>query len=72
MHTFLGKTRQGERINFGYKDIRNTAKDHNFFNQERPRNVRVEFSTVEMEKDEKEFICSYFPLAALVSRLGYH
>ena len=72
MHTFLGKTTQGERINFGFNDIKNIAKDHNFFNQERSRNVRVEFSTVELDKDSKEISCSNFPLAALASRLGYH
>jgi hypothetical protein len=72
MPNFTGKTTQGERINFGFKDIRHNVKNNELVILDRSGDVFVKYSTVEVEKNGKEIIGSNFPLAALVSRLGYH
>jgi hypothetical protein len=50
MLTFTGKTIEGKRINFGFNDIRHIIKEDDFVILDRPRNVLVKFSTVEVEK----------------------
>ncbi len=72
MLNFSGKTIEGERINFGFNDIRHIVKEDDIVILDRPRGVLVKFSTLEIEKEEKEIKDSDFPPAALVSRLGYH
>jgi hypothetical protein len=72
MLNFSGKTIEGERINFGFNDIRHIVKEDDLVILDRPRGVLVKFSTLEVEKDEKEIKDLNFPPAALASRLGYH
>jgi hypothetical protein len=69
MLTFSGKTTQGERINFGFNDIRNIVKDNDIVILDKPRDVRVKFSTIEVEEYDKEIRGSSFPM---VARLGYY
>ena len=72
MLTFTGKTIEGERISFGFNDIRHIIKEDDFVILDRPREVLVKFSTVEVEKFGKEIGESDFPPAALAARLGYY
>jgi hypothetical protein len=72
MLNFSGKTIEGEKINFGFNDIRHIVKEDDLVILDRPKGVLVKFSTLEVEKDEKEISDSNFPLAALAARLGYH
>jgi hypothetical protein len=69
MINFTGKTIEGERIYFGFNDIRHIIKEDDFVILDRPGDILVKLSTVEVEKYEKEVRGSNFPLA---SRLGYH
>ena len=54
MLTFTGKTIEGEKINFGFNDIRHIIKEDDFVILDRPRDVLVKFSTVEVVKFGKE------------------
>jgi hypothetical protein len=72
MLNFTGKTIEGERINFGFNDIRHIVKEDDLVILDKPRGVLVKFSTLEVEKEEKEIRDSNFPPAALAARLGYH
>jgi hypothetical protein len=72
MLNFSGKTIEGERINFGFNDIRHIVKEDDLVILDRPRGVLVKFSTLEVEKDEKEIEDLNFLPAGLASRLGYH
>jgi hypothetical protein len=72
MLKFTGKATQEERINFGFNDIRNIVKQDDNATQDRPDDVLVKFSTIEIDKNETENGGSVFPLAALAARLGYH
>jgi hypothetical protein len=63
MLRFTGKTTQGENINFRFNDIRHIVKDDDLLILDRPSDVFVKFSTVEVEKYEKDFRGSNFPLA---------
>jgi hypothetical protein len=69
MLTFTGKTIEGERIIFGFNDIRHIIKEDDFVILDRPRDVIVKFSTVEVEKFGKEIGESNFPISV---RLGFH
>jgi hypothetical protein len=69
MLKFTGQTTQGERINFGFNDIRHIVKDADLVILDKPGDVLVKFSTVEVEKYGKEIGDSNFPPAALASRL---
>jgi hypothetical protein len=69
MLTFSGKTTQGERISFGPNDIRNIVKNNDIVILDKPRDIRVKFSTVQVEEYDKEIRGSSFPM---VARLGYH
>jgi hypothetical protein len=69
MLKFTGKTIEGERINFGFNDIRHIIKEDDFVILERPSEIIVKFSSIEVEKVEKEVSDSNFPLAV---RLGFH
>ena len=69
MLKFTGQTTQGDRINFGFNDIRHIVKDADLVILDRPREVLVKFSTVEVEKYGKEIGDSNFPPAASASRL---
>jgi hypothetical protein len=69
MLKFTGQTTQGERINFGFNDIMHIVKDADLVILDRPREVLVKFSTVEVEKYGKEIGDSNFPPAALASRM---
>jgi hypothetical protein len=68
----IGKTTHGEKINFGYNDIRHIVKDADLVILDRPREVLLKFSTVEVEKFGKENGDSNFPPDALAARLGFH
>jgi hypothetical protein len=72
MLNFSGETIHGERINFGLNDIKHIVRDADLVILDRPRDVIVKFSTVEVEKYGKEIGDSKFPLAAITARLGYH
>ena len=72
MLNFIGKTTQGERIIFGFNDIRHIVKDADLVILDRPRDVLVKFSTVEVKNYGKENSDSDCHLAGLASRLGYH
>jgi hypothetical protein len=72
MLNFKGKTIEGERINFGFNDIRHIVREDDLVILDRPGGVLVKFSTVEVEKVEKELSDSIFPPAALAARLGYY
>jgi hypothetical protein len=72
MLNFIGKTTQGERINFGFNDIRHIVKEADLVILDRPREVLVKFSTVEVENFGKEIGDSNYPQAALAARLGYY
>jgi hypothetical protein len=72
MLKFTGKTIEGERINFGFNDIRHIIKEDDFVILERPSEIIVKFSSIEVEKVEKEDSDLIFPLAALAARLGFH
>ena len=67
MLKFTGKTIEGERINFGFNDIRHIIKEDDFVILERPSEIIVKFSSIEVEKVEKEVSDSVFPLAALAA-----
>jgi hypothetical protein len=69
MLDFPGKSTQGERINFGFNNIRHIVKDDDLVIPDRSGDVLVKFSTLEVEKYGKEIGESNFPIA---SRLGYH
>ena len=70
MLNFTGKTMiKGERINFGFNDIRHIVKEDDLVILDGPSCILVKFSTVEVEKSRKEISDSNFPIA---SRLGYH
>jgi hypothetical protein len=69
MINFTGKTIEGEKINFGFNDIRHIIKEDDFVILDRPREVLVKFSTVEVEKVEKEVSDSNFPITV---RLGFY
>ena len=69
MINFTGKTIEGKKINFGFNDIRHIVKEDDIMILDRPREVLVKFSTVEVEKVEKEISDSIFPIAV---RLGFH
>ena len=69
MINFTGKTIEGEKINFGFNDIRHIVKEDDLVILDRPGGVLVKFSTLEVEKYVKEIGDSNFPIA---SRLGYH
>jgi hypothetical protein len=63
MLRFTGKTTKGERINFRFNDIRHIMKSDDLVILDRPGDVLVKFSTVEVEKYEKERRGSDFHLA---------
>lgn len=69
MIKFTGETTQGERINFGFYEIRHILKDADLVILDRPDDARVKFSTVEVDKYGKELIGAKFPIAG---RLGFH
>jgi hypothetical protein len=69
MLRFSGQTTQGDRINFRFNDIRHIVKDKDVVVLDRPDKVIVKFSSLEVEKYEKEIRGSDFPL---VVRLGFH
>lgn len=54
MLRFTGQTKEGDTINFRFNDIRHIVKDDDLVILDRPRDVFVKFSTVEVEKYEKE------------------
>jgi hypothetical protein len=54
MLNFTGETTQGERINFRFIDIKHIMKDADLVILDRPCEVLVKFSTVEVEKYGKE------------------
>ncbi len=54
MLKFTGETTQGDRINFKFDDIRHIVKDADLVILDRPCNVLVKFSTVEVEKYGKD------------------
>ena len=58
MLRFTGQTTQGDTINFRFNDIRHIVKDDDLVILDRPHDVLVKFSTVEVEKYEKEIIGS--------------
>ena len=60
MLRFTGQTTEGDTINFRFNDIRHIAKDDDLVFLDRPGNVLVKFSTVEVEKYEKEISDSNF------------
>jgi hypothetical protein len=72
MLNFSGKTIQGERIYFGFNDIRHIVKEDDLVILDWPEFVLVKLSTVEVEKYGKEIGDSIIPLTAVVARLGYH
>jgi hypothetical protein len=72
MLNFTGKTIEGERITFRFNDIRHIVKEDDLVVLDRPGDILVKFSTVEVEKFEKEVSDSNFPPDAIASRLGYH
>ncbi len=69
MLRFSGQTAQGDRINFRFNDIKHIVKDEDVVVLDRPDKVIVKFSSLEVEKYEKEIRGSDFPL---VVRLGFH
>lgn len=69
MLRFSGQTTQGDRINFRFNDIRHIVKDEDVVVLDRPDKVIVKFSSLKVEKYEKEIRGSDFPL---VVRLGFH
>ncbi len=69
MLNFTGKTPQGEIINFKFNEIRHIMKNADLVILERPRDVLVKFSTVEVKNYGKRNSDSYFRLAGLASRL---
>jgi hypothetical protein len=69
MLNFTGKTIEGERINFGFNDIRHIIKEDDLVILETPREIIVKFSSIEVEKYGNEIRGSNFPLAA---RLGFY
>ena len=69
MLNFTGKTIEGERIYFGFNDIRHIIKEDDFVILDKPGDILVKLSTVEVEKYEKEVRGSNLPLAV---RLGFH
>ena len=72
MLKFTGQTTQGDRINFGFNDIRHIVKDSDLVILDRPREILVKFSTVEVEKYGKEIGESNFLPTAFAARLGYY
>jgi hypothetical protein len=72
MLNFTGKTIEGERINFGFNDIRHIVKEDDLVILDNPREVLVKFSTVKVDKYEKDIGDSNYPPDALASRLGFH
>jgi hypothetical protein len=54
MLKFTGKTIDGEKINFGFNDIRHIVKEDDLIILDRPGCVLVKFSTLEMEKYGRE------------------
>jgi hypothetical protein len=68
-YSFDKKTSLGEKINFGFNDIRHIIKEDDFVILDRPSEVLVKFSTVEVEKFGMEIGESNFPI---VARLGYY
>jgi hypothetical protein len=54
MLRFIGETTQGEKINFRFTEIRHIMKDADLVILDRPREVLVKFSTVEVENYGKE------------------
>jgi hypothetical protein len=69
MLNFTGKTIEGEKINFGFNDIRRIVKEDDLVILNRPREVLVKFSTVEVEKYGEEIGESNFPISV---RLGFY
>jgi hypothetical protein len=66
---FTGKTTQGEKITFGFNDIRHIVKDADLVILDRPKDVLVKFSTIEVDNFGKEVGGSSYPIAG---RLGFH
>ena len=69
MLRFTGQTTEGDKINFRFNDIRHIVKDDDLVILDRPGDVLVKFSTVEVEKYGKEISDSNFPPAV---SLGYY
>jgi hypothetical protein len=69
MINFSGKTVQGERINFGFNNIRHIVKEDDLVILDRPDYIFVKLSTIEVEKYGKEIRGSNYPIS---TRLGYH
>lgn len=69
MLEFTGKTTQGERITFGFNDIRNILRDADLVILDRPKDILVKFSTVEVDSFGREIRETDFPISG---RLGFH
>jgi hypothetical protein len=54
MLNFTGETTLGEKINFRFTEIRHIMKDADLVILDRPREVLVKFSTVEVKNYGKE------------------
>ena len=69
MLDFPRKSTQGERINFGFYDIRNIVKDNKLVNLNRLSETIVKFSNFKNEKCRMELRGSDYPL---ILRLGFY
>jgi hypothetical protein len=61
MLRFTGQTEEGDTINFRFNDFRHIVKDDDLLILDKLGDVIVKFSTVEVEKYEKEIKSSNFP-----------
>ena len=69
MLNFTGNRAQYKRINFGFNEIRNIAKNAAPVIQDTPSDVLVKLPAVKVENYVKEIRGSNYPIAL---RLGFH